>query len=233
MRSFAAERGFFQLRGSRHVDSNFALLQERSLSSHSPIAFVSPRGMQLETRFVTFEDVLRAISGNVALGFRGIHLQTSVFFVPPFAPRIPPGIRQTLAENFAAANQHVNVEPLRPMPAALDGREVADPVEIPHVTDRIEFSENILMNEACEASDRSFDRFRSEGLSKRERDEIGPGIIGEQTDSRIDVLFALIQPALLFLTQFDLKLRLLFLLRLTPLTPATATFPSTATPIPS
>src|SRR5260370_17359471 len=96
--SFAAECGFFQLRGSGHIDSNFALLQEWSLSSHSPIAFVSPRGMQLETRFVTFEDVLRAISANVPLGLRRIHCQTPLFFVPPFTPGLPPGIRQTLAQ---------------------------------------------------------------------------------------------------------------------------------------
>src|SRR5260370_26941054 len=158
--SFAAKRGFFQLRGSRHIDSNFALLQERSLSSHSPIALIGPRGVQLETRFVAFEDVLRAISGDVALGLRRIHLQTSVFFVPPFAPGIPPGILQTLAENFTAANQHVSVQPLRPMPATLDGREVADAVEIAHVTDRIEVAENILMNKAREPLDGAPDGFR-------------------------------------------------------------------------
>src|SRR5258708_20600106 len=175
MWSFAAERGFFQLRGSRHIDSDFALLEERSLSSHSPIAFVSPRAMQLETRFVAFEDVLRAISGHVALGLRRIHLQTSIFFVPPFAPGIPSGILQTLAENFAAANQHVSVEPLRPMPAALDGREVADAVEIAHVTDRIEVAENIVMNKAREPLDGALDRFRPELLPESEGDEVAPG----------------------------------------------------------
>src|SRR5260370_16979716 len=116
--SFAAERGFFQLRGSRHIDSNFALLQEWSLSCHSPIAFVSPCGMQLETRFVTFEDLLRAISGNVVLGLRGIHLQTSVFFVPPFPPGIPPGIRQPLAGTFAPANYQPTDPPFPPIPPA-------------------------------------------------------------------------------------------------------------------
>src|SRR5882762_735030 len=172
--SFAAERGFLHLRGNRHIDSNFALLQERSLCSHSPIALVGPRGMQLETRFLTFEDVLRTIGGNVALGFGRVHLQTSIFFVPPFAPGIPPGIRQTLAENFAAANQHVSVEPLRPMPATLDSREVADAVEIPHVTDRIEFAENILMNEAREPLDGALDCFRPELLPESEGDEVAP-----------------------------------------------------------
>ncbi len=102
--------------------------------------------------------------------------------------------------------------------SAFNGREVPHAIEIPHIADGIELTENIFVNEAREAFDRSFDRFRSEDFSEGEGDEVGPGIIGEQSDGRIDVLFALIQPALFFLSQFDRNLRLRFLLRLAPLT---------------
>ena len=233
MRRFAAKRALFQLRGNRYVDSYFAFFEQRSLRSLSPIAFIGPRGAQLETRFVAFEDVLRAIGGNVALGFRLLRwIHSTVIFIPPLQPGKPLRVVQALAEDFAAANHQVSVEPVRRTLSAFDGREVPHAVEIPHIADGIELTENIFVDEAREAFDRSFDRFRSEGFSEGEGDEVGPGVIREQSDSRIDVFFPLIQPTLFFLSQFDRNLRLFFLQRLAPLTPAPATISSTPTPIP-
>ncbi len=233
MRRFAAKRALLQLRGDCHVDSDFAFFEQRSLSAVSAIAFVSPRGAQLQTRFVAFEDVLRTIGGDVALGFRLLRwIHSTVIFIPPLQPGKPLRVVQALAENFSAANHQVGMEPARRALSSFDDRGVPHAVEIPHITDGIELTKNIFVDEAHEAFDRALDRFRTEGFSKGEGDEVGPGIIREQSDGRIDVLFALIQPALFFLSQFDLKLRLRFLLRLAPLTAAPAPISSTPTPIP-
>src|SRR5713101_4240214 len=102
--SFAAERGFFQLRGNSHVDSHHALFEQWSLGAFSAIAFVGPCGAQLETRFVAFENVLRAIGGDVALGLRFLWwVHSTVSFIPPSQPGKPLRIVQPLPENFSAA----------------------------------------------------------------------------------------------------------------------------------
>jgi hypothetical protein len=94
------------------------------------------------------------------------------------------------------------MQPFFPAPAALLGREVANPVQIAYIRHWVEVTENIFVDEPRKPFRRAVDRFRSLRLSKRQRDKVGPGVVREIRDGRIDVLLALGLAPPLFLGEF-------------------------------